>query len=302
VRYPPLTRRRFLGLGAAGAGAVVLGACAADDDISGSTTTAPEDAGYALFQFVGGGPVFAAGVENRLPFGIGDQVALLPLDRTPERLDVQLFGPDDAEVGAPIDVSRHAEGLPRPYFPLRFTVDAPGTYTARADVEGTVAEMAFEVHSPADVTLIGPGDPMPPLQTPTKSDARGVKPICTREQICPLHDRTVADVRAAGMPTALLVATPAFCQVAICGPVLDLLLERTDRYADQIGFVHAEVYSDPATSIEGDDAYAPVVTDLGLFFEPVLLLADVAGNVVERVDAIYDIGELDAALGRLVGG
>ena len=161
--------------------------------------------------------------------------------------------------------------------------------------------MAFEVHPPADVTLIGPGDPLPQLQTPTRADARGVKPICTREQVCPLHDHTVGEVRAAGKPTALLVATPAFCQVAICGPVLDLLLQVTDRYED-VGFVHAEVYRDPATSIEGDDAYAPVVTDLGLFFEPVLLLADAAGTVVERVDAIYDIAELEAALGKLVGG
>ncbi len=192
-------------------------------------------------------------------------------------------------------------GLPRAYFPLRFTVEEPGAYTARADVEGTVAEMAFEVHPPTDVTLIGPGDPLPPLQTPTRANARGDQADLHAGPDLPTarpHRRRGACV--ALCQPALLVATPAFCQVAICGPVLDLLLEVTDRYAGKIGFVHAEVYSDPETSIEGDDAYAPVVNELGLFFEPVLLLADAAGKVVERVDAIYDIGELDAALAKLV--
>lgn len=302
---PPLSRRRFLGWGAAGAGTLVLSACGDDGSSTGATTTAPseaEGAGYALFQFIGGDKVFAAGSENRLPFGVGDKVALLPLERTPESLSVQLVGPDDAEVGAPIEVARHAEGLPRAYYPLHFTVDEPGAYTARAEVEGEPAEMSFQVAAPDEVALIGAGDRLPPLETPTTTDARGVTPICTRDPICPLHERTLAEALTTGRPVVLLVATPAFCQVAVCGPVLDVLLDTADPYADRLTLVHAEVYKDPETSVQGADAFAPVVRDLGLQFEPVLFLAGADGTIAQRLDSIYDHTELDRALDALASG
>ena len=62
--------------------------------------------------------------------------------------------------------------------------------------------------------------------TPTFDDARGVDPICTRSpEPCPFHDRTLTDVVESGEPVALLISTPGFCQTAICGPVLELLME-----------------------------------------------------------------------------
>lgn len=281
---------------------MLLGACGSDDDTGGGGTTDDTSAGaaeYALFPFVGG-TIFAAGTRNRLPFGIGDQVALLPLDRTPETVAVQLYDTTDAPIGRPIEVARHAEGLPRAYFPLHFTLDEPGIYTARVEIEGAVAETSLEVFPPEQVTLLGRGDPLPRVDTPTVTDPRGVTPICTAEPICPLHERSLTELVGTGRPTALLVATPAFCQVAICGPVLDRLLDVVEAYADRVSFVHAEVYRDPETTIEGVDAYAPIIDELGLTFEPVLYLVDGAGVIADRVDSVYDAVELAAALDDLV--
>lgn len=289
----PLSRRQFLTAGTATAGAVLLGACGSGSD-SASSTTATSAGSLAMAQFFGG-PMFIAGRELRAPFGLGDQDGLLPLDGVPKRLEVQLLGPDGSPHGAPVTVARHADGLPRPYYPLVTTVDDPGIYTARVTLDGVGAEMAIQVHSAADVTLIMPGAKMPALETPTLDDPRGVTPICTREQVCPLHDITVADALTEGTPTALLVASPAFCQIAICGPVLDVLLDVTTDFPD-VRFIHAEVYADPAESI---DALAPAIEPLHLHFEPCLVLVGSDGLVADRIDTIYDRVEARARLAVL---
>ena len=147
----------------------------------------------------------------------------------------------------------------------------------------------------ADVAVVQPGGPMPVVDTPTTADPRGVTPICTAEPPCPLHDTTLSAVLGEGRPVALLIATPAFCQIAICGPVLDILLEAAPAHPD-VRFLHAEVYADPATDLT---TYAPVVGELGLHFEPCLVLVGSDGVVAERLDTIYDRSELDERLGAL---
>jgi hypothetical protein len=291
-----LTRRQLLIGGTAAAGAVLLGACGDDDTTAakGSSSTTAPGSGLSLAQFFGG-PMFVAGQETRLPFGVADQDGLLPTADTPERLSVQILGPDGSAVGAPIDVDRHDDGLPRAYFPLRVSIDTPGIYTARTEVEGVATEMSFQVQTAEEVVVIRRGDDLPAVDTPTTTDPHGVNPICTADPICPLHEVTLTQALGEGAPIALLVASPAFCQIAICGPVLDVLLEVRAGYPD-IRFLHAEVYADPAKDLETS---APIIDPLGLHFEPCLVLAGPDGVVVDRIDTIYDLTEVRARLDRL---
>jgi hypothetical protein len=295
VRRPaPVSRRRFLVGGTAAAGAVLLGGCGGDgsDDADPPTTSATD--GLSLVQFFGG-PMFVAGGEIRAPFGVADADGLLPVDRTPEDLAVTILGADGSTVVEPVEVSRHAAGLPRGYYPLRFTVDEPGVYAGRTELDGEAVEMAIKVDRPEDVSTIQLGAAMPAIATPTTDDALGVDPICTNDPICPLHDITVSDALDAGRPFALLVATPAFCQIDICGPVLDVLLAVVDGHPD-VTFLHAEVYAHPREEL---DTQTPAVAELGLTFEPCLVLVGGDGRVVERLDTIYDEAEVDAALAHL---
>jgi hypothetical protein len=294
TRPPALSRRRFLTAGgAAAAGVVLLGACGSDgDDETAPTVTAGD--GLALAQFFGG-PLFVAGQMVRAPFGVADIDGLLPVEDTPERLLVTVLGPDDQPIGDAIEVARHAEGLPRGYFPLQFEVTDAGIYTARTEVDGSAAEMSLKVDVAADVRVVQPGDALPAVATPTTADAQGIDPICTNDPVCPLHEVSLADALGEDRPIVLLVATPAFCQIAICGPVLDVLLDVVDDFPD-LRFVHAEPFVDPATD---QDTATPIVDALGLHFEPCLVLAAADGTVVERLDTIYDRDELVEALGRL---
>jgi hypothetical protein len=289
----PLSRRRFLAGGGAMAGAVLLGACGDDDGASSTTSAAGTD--LALVQFFGGEPMLAAGSEVRAPFGVADAQGLLDVDDTPESLTVAVLDASGGEVVAPIRLARHAEGLPRGYFPLRFTVDEPGIYTGRTEVEGQTLEMAIKVDSKESVGVIQPGEPLPAIDTPTTGDPHGVDPICTDDPVCPLHDVTVTEALGEGRPLALLVSTPAFCQIAVCGPVLDVLLGVMGDF-DDVRFLHAEVYAHPR---EDTDTKAPVIDALGLTFEPCLVLVGADGKVTERLDTIFDTAEATEALSRL---
>jgi hypothetical protein len=239
--------------------------------------------------------MLAAGSEIRAPFGVADADGILAVDDTPEVLSVSLLDESGATVVGDIEVRRHGRGLPRAYFPLRFTVDEPGIYTGRTEVDGEVLEMAIQVDARDDIRVIQAGDALPPMQTPTGDDARDVDPICTNDPVCALHEVTVAGALDEGRPIALLVATPAFCQVAICGPVLDVLLAVGGDHPD-VRLIHAEVYAHPKEDL---DTKTAAVDELGLTFEPCLVLAGADGKVVDRLDTIYDEDEVAEALARL---
>lgn len=295
---PLLSRRQLLVGGSAATAAVLLGACGGDDSdevgtgAGGATTTTALE-GLALVQFFGG-PMFVPG-PVRLPFGVADADGLLTTDASPSELEVEIVDADGAPVGTPLTVARHAEGLPRPYFPLRAEVPAAGFYTARTEIDGIGSELSFQVHEPAELQVLGAGDALPAVVTPTAADPAGVDPICTSDPVCPLHEVTLADALTEARPVALLVSTPAFCELAICGPVLDVLLSVADAHPG-VRFLHTEVYANP---YDNQQDYAPIVRELGLHFEPCLLLAGSDGRIVERLDTIFDVAEADERLTQL---
>jgi hypothetical protein len=240
-----------------------------------------------------GGNYLVTGTTQRLTFLVG--VGGAPTDEAPDELVFQLSR-DDNDVGDPISVGVHRDGVPVPYFPLVTTFGEPGLYTATVEIDGTPATQSFQVSEPGDVLLVQPGAALPSIETPTVTDHRGVEPICTRDPECAFHDLTVTEALASAGPLALLVATPEFCQTAVCGPVLDLLIEAAPAHP-AVQFVHAEVYEDAAAVGNVSTAtVAPVVNDLGLTFEPSLFVVDGAGKVVARLDNVYDRVELGQAL------
>lgn len=299
------SRRQFL-LGAAAA--TVLAACSSGNDDGGATgSTAgtdvaldPDDLSVVRFF----GPFFAAEEVARIPFGLSDSEGLLPADVLPGNVSVSVANPEGTIIAEDLTAVLRTDGLPRPYYAFEFTPALVGFYDFTMDVEGTEVISQFQVvepDAPAIADRVGPGDEMPALVTPTVADPLGVTPLCTREPQCPLHDQTVADVVGNG-PMALLVATPAFCQTVVCGPVLDVMLDFVPDYPD-VSFVHAEVFTNPTENQTPPviDDFAPVVTDLGLPYEPVFYVVDGDGVVRDRLDYIFDGSDMRAALDDVVG-
>ena len=293
----PMSRRTFL---AAGASAVALAACGSSGSKTTSSTSAAtgSSSGVAelnLAQFFPDG-LLLAGSPQRLPFGLADKDGALV--STNGTLDVTIIGPDGKSLSGSGPVAGHAEGLPRPYWPIVFTPPAPGIYEIRGTLNGVATAPALvQARSTGDVPAAG--QPMIPVDTATVADPRGVQLLCTNNPVCPLHDVTLTEALAERRPVAFLLATPRFCQVAVCGPVLDVLLAAREAFP-QVRMLHAEPYpTEQAASALSP--VTPFVTAYNLTFEPVLYLAKPDGTIAQRLDTIFDAVELKDALTRLVG-
>lgn len=293
---PPMSRRTFL---AAGASAVALAACGSSatstSTTSATTTSSSGVAALNLAQFFPDG-LLLTGSPQRLPFGLADKDGALV--NTNGTLQVTIVGPDGKTLSGSGPVTGHADGLPRPYWPIVFTPPAPGIYEIRGSFNG-VATAPVHVQARSTGEVPSPGQPMIPLDTPTVADQRGVQLLCTNTPVCPLHDVTLTEAIAEKRPLAFLLATPRFCQVAVCGPVLDVLLGARDAFP-QVRMLHTEPYpTEQAASALSP--VTPFVTTYHLNYEPVLFLAKPDGTIAERLDTIFDAVELKDALTRLVG-
>jgi len=285
VAASPFSRRTFL---SASAGMAATGLLVACGDDGGNAS-----GGYKALQYFPDGNQ-AADIEQRFPFGLGDEGGVVE--------NVGSGGPGDmvatirdskgAVVAKDVAVKRHNKDLARPYWPL-FTKLPVGVYEVTFTLDGTNLEGANVSVAPKEAVAVPvPGTAMPALDTPTTTDTKDVKPICTRQPACPFHAQSYAEALAKG-PVALLVGTPAYCQTGICGPVLDLLMTASSKHTG-IGYVHAEVFTD-------DTLKTPTATvqALKLTFEPSLFLVRADGTLAQRIDVIYDADELDAALTAL---
>lgn len=296
--------RRQLVVGAAGATGLgaVLSACgggssSTDSTIDGTDVSTPlgtlaVDDGFVVIQryppsSVATGPV-------RLTVSIADAAATL--QRTgPDRLVGEIRN-EDGNLIDQFDVPRRGTGLDVAYWAIETTIPARGLYDF--SVEGAVGDPTpFIVFDPSEIAIPCIGDVLPPVDTPTLADARGVDPVCTRlEGACPFHEVSLGEALASGKPVVYLIGTPAHCSTGTCAPGLDFLIEAAAPYADSAVFVHAEVYADAAAT-----TLAPAVGEYQLDYEPVLWITDATGTVVRRVDIVWDLDEITAILADTLG-
>ena len=239
--------------------------------------------------------VLAAGRPQRAPFVLLESDGV-PLTDGPDNIEIVLTDASGSTVGT-YSAAKHDIGIPNPYYPLLFTVDAAGTYTASTSVDGIDSNWNFSVAEAGNVPLAQIGDQMVPVPTPTEKSPLDTAPLCTRKPACAFHGVSHADTVGTGRPTALLVSTPAFCQTVICGPVLDLLITESEARPD-MDFVHAEVYKDAeAIGNVSGATLTEAVTIVGAgLFEPTLIVTDGDGMVTARLDFTFDRDELAEAL------
>lgn len=259
--------------------------------------------------------VIVAGRQQRIPFAVVDDGNLALTD------DVQLAARvlfeeeviDEVTVAGRVVEHDHVQADADPnhqhavllrYFALRTELPTAGIYDIEVDF-GSAGRARLPVQSfdPQDVPVVLPGDPLPAVQTPTFAAPSGIDPLCTRSpEPCPFHDLSVDEVLATGRPLALLVATPALCQTAYCGPVLETLIAEASAFPTVIP-LHLEFWANGA-EVDGNYAdpairLAEPVADLGLTFEPSLFVVDAGGIVVDRIDNLFDRDELRSGLAAI---
>lgn len=288
-----ISRRAFL----VGGSAVVLAACSkkdgtvidARDDAPDTSAPATSKLNLVLASFQ---PLAVA--DQRVAFAVIDAKTSKPLQAKEVRV---AFAPDGpaSKFGEAVTAAAHAEGIEnRPYFLARTDFAKPGLYKMQVTYEDRVAEAPLEVADPATSKVPVPGQPLISTPTPTTADARGVNPICTRQPACPWHDVSLDAALGEKKPIVLLFGTPALCQSATCGPVLDILLQEAPSFGDRIRFLHVEVFTDSTGK-----TVAPALRAYNLENEPFLFLAGADGVVRERLDGPFDRSEARDALNRL---
>ncbi len=286
-----ISRRDLL----AGAGALLVVAGCGDDSspasgssagTTGGTEPDPGTTGFTIAQRYPSNTFVPGAV--RLPISLASKGSLLATG--PAVLDGRVLDSNDQQI-ATVSAPIHATDLVIPYWAVNVQIDQPGIFTLRlAGDDGFGA--AFMVTDPAAVTVPYIGSLLPPFDTPTVDDHRGVEPYCTlTPNPCPLHDITLTQAMTSGKPVAYMIGTPAHCQTGTCAPGLEFLIKAHDRLGDAIAMVHADVYADDAAT-----TVAPAVDALGLDYEPVLYLCGIDGIVKDRIDVVWDQSELDERL------
>ncbi len=287
-----MSRRHLL----AGAGAlVVLASCGSDKSAGtgGSPAPAPAEAepdpgttGFTIAQRYPSN-TFVPGMV-RLPISLADKGSLLSTG--PAVLNGRVLDASDKQI-ATVSAPIRSLNMVIPYWAFNVQIDQPGTYTLRLDGDDGFGA-AFMISDPAQVTVPYVGSLLPPFDTPTVDDHRGVEPYCTlTPNPCPLHDVTLTQALASGKPVGYMIGTPAHCQTGTCAPALEVLVKRTPagRRQDRDG-ARRRLLRQRGTTV------APAVAALGLDYEPVLYLVGPDGIVRDRIDVIWDQTELDERL------
>ena len=96
-----------------------------------------------------------------------------------------------------------------------------------------------------------------------------------------------------GQPVAYLFGTPALCQTGTCAPALVSMISVQERFGVTYTWFNAEVYTVLTATVPTD-----AVGAASLGFEPALFVIGADGNVIERLDAIWDETELVEVLER----
>ncbi len=269
-----------------------LTSCSESDGTSTPVGTGTQHALLAAFpQSV---PHLGAGIPNRLPYLISDAEGVPLSELTdPVIFNVTLNG-ETVEEG--VEVQPRNEGVPRAYVPLNVTFPETGIYDITAIYQGSGMDSQVQAYSPDEIGPPGVGEPLTAVGTPTADNPLDVDPICTRVPPCPFHSVALPDALTMGKKVALLVATPAYCQTAVCGPILDNLIDIASERDDLIP-IHTEVYENPKEVRNLADAnLAPVPATYKMVYEPALFVTDPQGTVTARADTIVDRSEMEELL------
>lgn len=286
MNTPIFSRRQFFALSAATGAGVLLAACG-----SGSSGDSPISVDGTL-QVVKRFPqdALVAG-KVRLPVSLADTTGILSKDANvdfPDLLTAQVINPENGEVVIEnVAAERHEENLSVPYWPFAFTLEKEGIFLLKV-AEAPESDVSFQLLPRDAVAMPLVGDALPPFDTPTTDDPKGVDPICTRAgEFCPFHSLTLTEALKKELPVVYLIGTPAHCTTGTCAPGLDALIEVASSLGDKAVFVHADVYADKSAN-----KTAPAVQAYKLSYEPVLYITDEQGTLVDRLDAVFDVNEI----------
>lgn len=189
----------------------------------------------------------------------------------------------------------------RTLYRAQVNFDAAGSWGVEieANLPGERVETvrtALEVLEQSSTPAIG--EPAPASQNATLEDAGGdLSKITSDVEPHPdLYRLTIAEALRAGVPLVVTFSTPGFCVSRTCGPVIDVVKQVKQDYADRVNFIHVEIYKDFQTFQVADAVY-----DWRLPSEPWTFVIDAGGKVAAKFEGYLTPQELSAAIEKTLG-
>ena len=291
-------------------------ACSVSEDAAPAVEVASEQEAEPLaFEELIRGPVSEDGLQaifatpdlgvgkHRVAFALQSQTALID---SPSATVQSFFEPDPEELGEPVETSfalfRPFPLVERGLYSTNLTFDRPGEWAIQATVLGDDvipkrARLYFEVPELSKAPAIG--DIAIRSVNRTESDVESLSQLTTGSMHDPdLYELTIEEAVESGRPTVIVMASPAFCTNAVCGPQVEVLRDLKNEYPDSANFIHIDLYDNPE-EIQGDldrAVISPVVREWNLPSAEWSFVVDSEGKIAGRFEGFCTLEELREAL------
>jgi hypothetical protein len=253
-------------------------------------------------QAVFGTPDLGVG-ENRFGFVLTSATQML---RGPAATVSSLYFPDDDSEGQPKQTALAVFRLwpygTRGLYTTTLNFDRPGRWgievnTVDQDGAPRTAELFFEVNESTSAPSVGA--PAVPTKNRTIRDVESITQLTTGWTKDPdLYQISIADAVANGLPTVIVMASPAFCTNEVCGPQVEVLQELKNKYKGRANFIHQDFYDNPE-EIQGDLSRARLATavvEWGLPSTEWTFVVNADGIVSARFESFATLEEIEEAL------
>ncbi|MEM8860149.1 MAG: hypothetical protein AAGD96_17595 [Chloroflexota bacterium] len=206
----------------------------------------------------------------------------------------------DSESSAPIweGTATNYSDYEVPYWVFYPQIDEPGNYGVlarilQADDSSTEAQFAVAILESAIAPAVG--DLGVGSQTPVSDDLETIQTFSSDfDPDVDLYQVSLDEALNNGRPTVISFSTPAYCQTAICAPVLNSVKSVKNENSSGIDFVHVEIFSDFETF-----EVAESISEWQLQSEPWTYVLDSNGVITSRFAGPLSPTELQASIADL---
>jgi hypothetical protein len=245
--------------------------------------------------------------RNRFAFVLTSTTGLI---RTPTATVSSSFFPEDGSGPEPkqtaLAIFRPFPLVSRGLYVTRLTFDSPGQWGVEIDVlddngVNRTVELSFQVGETTAAPQMGSSAIA--SRSKTVGDVERLSELSTGSLLDPdLYQLTIAEAVESGLPTVVVMASPAFCTNAVCGPQVEVLQQLKDEFEGMANFIHVDFFDNPE-EIQGDLDRArtsPVVVEWNLPSTEWSFVIDRQGVIVGRFESFTTLEELRVALGRVL--
>lgn len=188
-----------------------------------------------------------------------------------------------------------------PYWVIYPEIETAGNYGFRASIlleDGTTSQSNFAVAVAAEAAAPAVGDGAIPSDNRTTEDGITLAEISSDPNPEPaFYTDTIEVVAANDRPTVIAFNTPAYCQTAICAPVLSSIkaVWSSPPFDAEVDFIHIEIYKEFDPLIVDD-----TVTEWNLQSEPWTYVLDGTGEIAARMAGPVSETELAEVLEQVL--